>query len=231
MERALMKTLLDAYSGDRATGYDDRRASSSRWNAEIAQMQRFLAAIRPATVVDCPFGTGRWIPQYVDVGAQVLGIDLSEGMLAEAQLKLGAQPPEVRDRFRLQQASIFDLAPAPDDPAPDLVACIRFLNWIDFASVKKVLDVLTAYGSPHMILGASVVPDGTGPLRRLWRAASLRLINLRRSGQPTQFVHHEGDLVAAIQARGWTIADKGLVMHRNARVNYFYRLQRKTAGG
>jgi len=85
-----MNQLLEAYSGDRAEGYDERRAKSTRWKNEIAAMDAMLGAVKATRVLDCPFGTGRWVPQYLDHGLSVIGVDLSAGMLAEARTKIEA---------------------------------------------------------------------------------------------------------------------------------------------
>ncbi len=220
-----MDKLLEAYSGDKARGYDARRSQSKRWKREVAAMEAMLAAIRPATVLDCPFGTGRWIEQYEAIGASVTGVDLSQGMLDEAAAKIATLPTDRRPAYVLRCASIFDLSPAPG-PAPELAVCIRFLNWVDFAGAEQALARLTALGSPAMIIGVSLVPDDAGSLRRLWYRLSLGLINLRAANRPQQHVHPEAAFLAALTRLGWRVADRREIMRRNARVNSFFRLER-----
>lgn len=220
-----MDKLLEAYSGDKARGYDARRSSSKRWKREVAAMEAMLAAARPGSVLDCPFGTGRWVEQYEAIGASVTGIDLSQGMLDEAATKIATLPPERQAAYSLLCDSIFDLNPAPG-PAPDLTVCIRFLNWVEFADAERALERLTALGSPEMIIGASLVPEGSGPLRRLWYRLSLGLINLRGRSRLQQHVHPEAAFLAILQRLGWSVADRREIMRRNARVNYFFRLER-----
>jgi len=218
--------LVAAYSGEKARAYDARRAKSSRWQAEIAAMEAVLTATKPACVLDCPFGTGRWIPQYVAAGSQVIGVDLSAGMLAEAEGKVAALSPAESARFALREGSIFDLVPEADGPQPDLIACIRFINWVNFADARRVLATLSRFGATDMIVGASVVPEGAVGLRKAWYRLSLRLINLRRSGEPAQYVHDEAALKAAFRDNGWNVVAQSEIMRRNARVNYFYHLRR-----
>lgn len=220
-----MDKLLEAYSGDKARGYDARRSRSKRWKREVAAMEAMLAAQNPRTVLDCPFGTGRWIEQYEAIGASVIGIDLSQAMLDEAASKIAALSPDRKGAYSLDCRSIFDLQPGPGH-APDLTVCIRFLNWVDFADAERALARLTALGSPAMIIGASIVPGKVGPLRRLWYRLSLSLINLRGRNRPKQHVHPEEALMATIERLGWRVVDRREIMHRNARVNYFFRLER-----
>lgn len=220
-----MDKLLEAYSGDKARGYDARRSKSKRWQREVAAMEAMLAALKPRTVLDCPFGTGRWIEQYEAIGASVTGVDLSQGMLDEAATKIAALPADRQASYTLECRSIFDLQPATGAP-PNLTVCIRFLNWVDFSDAERALERLTALGSPAMIIGASLVPGGAGPFRRLWYRLSLGLINLRGRNRPQQHVHPEAAILNTIQRLGWRVADRREIMRRNARVNYFFRLER-----
>ncbi len=189
-------------------------------------MEAFLADARPATVLDCPFGTGRWIPQYEAAGANVLAVDLSQAMLDEAAAKLSDLPQARRDAYDLRCESIFDLAPASGQPTPDLAVCVRFLNWVDLAQAEVALQRLTAFGTPRMILGVSVVPRDAGPLLRARYRLSLALINLRRRGKPQQHVHPEAEIDRVLGKLGWTVVSRREIMRRNARVNYFYLLSR-----
>ncbi len=223
-----MDRLLAAYSGDKASNYDKRRETSSRWKAEVAAMKAMLPKTGATRILDCPFGTGRWATQYLDFGAEVIGIDLSPAMLDEAKTKLEALPVELKSRVTLCEQSAFDLNPSKDEYFPDLIVCIRFLNWIDFHQVKALLGILSDYNTPQMIIGASVVPTGTGLIRRAWYDLSLKLINQRgkRKDGRVQFVHDEGELLALIENLGWSAIETSVIMRRNARVNKFYRLKR-----
>lgn len=187
-------------------------------------MEAMLADIDAGTILDCPFGTGRWVPQYEAAGATVTAVDLSQGMLDEAAAKIADLPKERQAAYTLIRESIFDLSPSR--PVPDLTVCIRFLNWVAFPDAVRALERLTALGSPHMILGASLVPDAAGPLRRLWYGLSLAVINWRARHKPAQHVHPEAAFLAELDRLGWRVVDRREIMRRNARVNYFFRLER-----
>lgn len=221
-----MNKLLEAYSGDRATGYDDRRSKSSRWKAEIAAFEAMLSNAKATRVLDCPFGTGRWIPQYAEQNLSALGIDLSAGMLAEAEAKIRGYPEATQGRFTLKEQSIFDLSPADFPAQPDLLVCVRFLNWISEPEVEQVIALLSAFDAKQMILGASVVPKNAGTLARLWYRTSLKLINLRHPDRPVQYVHDENWFLSLLNAHGWRVSDQRQTMRRNARVNYLYQCNR-----
>ena len=225
-----MNDLLDAYSGKGASGYDERRSKSTRWKNEISAFASMLSNTKATRVLDCPFGTGRWIPQYSEHGLNVTAIDISAGMLAEATNKIESLPKDKQDLFTLREQSIFDLDPANETEQPDLIVCIRFLNWISFSEVEKVIGLLTAYGTEEMIIGASVVPRSATSLRRLWDRWWLNLINFQRPGRPKQFVHDEGRLLELLELNGWRVAEQEFIMKSKARTNYFYRLIRSGGG-
>ncbi|SMX22475.1 class I SAM-dependent methyltransferase [Boseongicola aestuarii] len=217
-----MDKLLEAYSGDRARDYDSRRSKSSRWKAEIAAFESMLSKSKATSVLDCPFGTGRWITQYAEHDLNVIGVDLSAGMLEEAEAKIAALPEAKQERFSLKEKSIFDLSPTDFPDQPNLIVCVRFLNWISASEVEKVLDLLSAFQAKEMIVGASVVPKKSGPLARFWYWISLKLINFRHPNRPAQYVHDEGGFLNVLNSHGWRIADQVQTMKRNARVNYLY---------
>jgi SAM-dependent methyltransferase len=222
-----MNDLLEAYSGDRATAYDDRRSKSKRWRAEIKAMEMMLRQIQATHVLDCPFGTGRWLPQYAESNMRVTGIDLSGGMLEQARSKLDAFPEKAAHNVTLIEQSIFDLEPTQYQGDVDLVVCVRFLNWISFEDVTKVAKVLSSIGSKQMIIGVSVIPANASFLRRTIYMASLWLNNARRDeGKPPQFVHDEKEVLQLFSGFGWEVAEKSLITRRRARINNFYRLTR-----
>ncbi len=161
-----MNQLLEAYSGDRAVGYDARRETSTRWRSEIAAMEKLLDTVSAISVLDCPFGTGRWLPQYATREMRTIGIDISADMLSKAQEKINKFPSDVHEKCTLRQGSIFDLHPSQYVDKPDLIVCVRFLNWINFDDVEKVVNLLTECNSDDMIVGASVVPKEAGKIRK-----------------------------------------------------------------
>lgn len=219
-----MDKLLEAYSGDKARGYDARRSRSSRWQREIAAMEGMLAEVKPKRLVDCPFGTGRWIDQYESCAVEeVVGIDLSRGMLDEAAAKLQSLPAERRDRYRLIEASIFDVTAGMAGGKPDLVACVRFLNWVSFADAERAMKALGRFGACHAIVGISVIPEDAGVLRRMVYRLALKWAN--RKGGPSQYVHDEAEMLGLLSRLGWRVQRKSLVMSRPSRRNYFYLLK------
>lgn len=73
------------YHGSTARTYDAKRQESPKWQAENRIVRGFLADLPSGTtVLDCPVGTGRFLPLYQELGLKVIGVDVSEDMLMEA---------------------------------------------------------------------------------------------------------------------------------------------------
>lgn len=221
-----MSDLLDAYSGSNAAKYEDVRSGSPRWQREVEVMEALLGEHGAVSIVDCPFGTGRWIPQYQAVGATVFGIDLSEGMLEQARVKLKSEAASAAENFQLIKGNIFDLGQIAIPSAPDLMVCVRFINWVSFGDAFKVIESMSSLQAKHLILGASVVPEGVTGLRRAWMGLALRIINLRNLRRPKQFVHDESELLALLGRFGWRLVEKHLIFRSRSRANYFFSFVR-----
>jgi SAM-dependent methyltransferase len=67
-----------------------------------------LARTSPGPVLDVGCGTGRVLLPCARAGATVVGIDVSEGMLALCRRKLAAEPPEVQARVTVLQGDMRD---------------------------------------------------------------------------------------------------------------------------
>lgn len=79
----------DKYHGEVATGYDAKREQSPKWVVEQRTIEAMLSDLgRGTRVLDCPIGTGRFIPFYAERGFNVVGADKSPDMLEQALLKV-----------------------------------------------------------------------------------------------------------------------------------------------
>lgn len=127
-----MKPLAERYSGSRAQRYEASRSGSAKWRAEQAAVRGALATLpHGAAVLDCPVGTGRFLPLYREMELHVVGVDASEDMLAEARAK--GEPG------RLLHGDVFDL---PLDTEADAAVCVRLLNWLSPTDVTRALASL-----------------------------------------------------------------------------------------
>ncbi len=120
------------YFGDIAAGYEARREPQAKWQREQAVISEWLCRYPAGTrVLDCPVGTGRFLPLYVAHEFEVTGIDISPDMLRVAKTK--AAPGQA-----LRKGSIFDLG----GEAPDVSLAIRIMNLIDVADMQRALREL-----------------------------------------------------------------------------------------
>jgi SAM-dependent methyltransferase len=219
--------LLLRYISEGAKNYDALREGSKRFRNEEAAFAAFFERVKPRSVVDCPFGTGRWLPFYRKISGPIIGIDLSEDMLREARLKIEDSPSS---NVTLTCASVFDygfngLSANP----PDILVCTRFVNWVTAPMMKFAISNLSASGARSAIIGASVRPAGLSFLQRT--LMKLRLARQNRAGArhraAIQYVHDERYLESVFDANNWRIVDKVHIFSNSTRENYFWLLERK----
>lgn len=112
------------YRGDVATGYDAKRETSPKWHAEDRIVKDMLKDLTTGDrVLDCPVGTGRFLPYYAERGFLVRALDISEDMLAEARKKIEEQ---TRFRFGIGDARRLDCP----DKSVDAALMIRLTRWL-----------------------------------------------------------------------------------------------------
>lgn len=150
--RTYRKPKGNQYYGDVAEGYTERRSKQDWWHTEQAIMRELLRDVpASASVLDVPFGTGRFVPYYLEKGMAVHGIDISEEMIAAAGKELGAQ-------FEKCAAKVGDATHLPyPDASFDLVVSFRFLDTIlSFGDAKKALAEFSRVTKSQAILEISV---------------------------------------------------------------------------
>ena len=89
------------------------------------------------SIVDIPFGTGRFVPMYRKKGLNIAGLDASEDMISTAQKILGSD-------FDGIDARVGDAASLPfKDNEFDLLVSTRFLRDIVVFSVATGQSVFS----------------------------------------------------------------------------------------
>ncbi len=214
----MSESLEKRYQGSVAETYDSQRSTSARWRNEMEAFDRFLDRVKPSVVLDCPFGTGRWIPAYDRINASVHGVDISADMLDQASTKLQRKPG-----YTLTVGSIFDYDFSAT--GADLVVCVRFLNWVPFDKAMQAVSRLTLSGARFLVAGCSVIPADAGRMGRWLMRAALAVKN-RRAGEKTQYVHDETAFINGMRARSWILEERRFVFRNASRCNYFYLFSR-----
>lgn len=221
-----MNKLVAAYSGDGAKNYDDIRSLTPRWKSEVAAMESLLAKVNPRRILDCPFGTGRWIEQYNALGVEVVAVDLSQAMLDEANKKLAGQSSDCIARYHLVKGSIFDLPSLNVGTEHDLIVCVRFLNWVSLADAQKAFAALSKLRPARMVVGVSVRGAQCTNIKRDLMKFALWRENLRKWRSPNQYVHDEQDIIEMFTGNGFSIESKVPIFQNRSRQNFFYSLVR-----
>ena len=146
----------DSYYGKIAQNYEIRRAKQDWWAVENAEMAALLGLLPEGLrVLDVPFGTGRFVPLYLDRGFEVHGLDASDAMIAQAARQLGAQFEQCHTVTGTATALPFE------DGAFDLLVSTRFLrDIITFSDAKLALAEFARVTSGHAIIQLG---ETTGP--------------------------------------------------------------------
>ncbi len=169
----------DSYYGKVAANYEKRRTKQGWWAIEQEQMKSLLETLPEGlSVLDVPFGTGRFVPYYVDRGFTIDGLDASIEMLSAARESLG-------DNFNKCRVAVGSAMEMDfDDNQFDLLVCTRFLRDIvvakdakrallEFARVTKQYAIIQLGENtqddgdkihPEVILGSKLSADGNAEL-------------------------------------------------------------------
>lgn len=189
----------------------------------MAAFEKLMALISPKVVVDCPFGTGRWIEQYDRQGWKVFGVDLSQDMLGKAAAKI---TPERRGDYTLMEGSIFDFDFPALAPSPDVFVCVRFVNWLPFSKATEAIRNLRLRKGQHLLIGNSVVPTHVGPTKKIWMRGALLTLRAILYREPPQYVHSEAEFLQFMTEEKFTLVGKEFVFRNPSRENYFYLFTR-----
>ena len=116
----------DVYRGDSAAEYHRTRSVGEKWRHEQGIVSGLLDDVGSvATVLDVPFGSGRFVAEYLRRGWRVTGLDSSPDMFTAARGVLAAEGLDP-DLVRMDVGDARALPYADADF--DLVVCVRFLQ-------------------------------------------------------------------------------------------------------
>jgi len=122
------------YQGSVAADYLAGRVHDPRWDREQDAIAGFLRQRTPgSTIVDIPFGTGRFVEFYAECDHVIYGLDVSRDMVVQAR----TTAEEQRAKFGPVLAEI-EAIPLRDRSV-DHVVCVRFLNWVSLPVVARIL--------------------------------------------------------------------------------------------
>lgn len=138
----------DSYYRNRALNYNKKRLKQEWWHVEQKEMEALLESLpRNLSVVDIPFGTGRFVPFYDKFGYKIAGLDASADMIGAARDALGV----LYDKCSCTVGDAMDLP--YKDGAFDLVVSTRFLrDIVTFGMAKTMLSEMARVTSKYAII-------------------------------------------------------------------------------
>lgn len=199
-----MSRLERAYSGERAAVYDTVRSGKPIWESEQSVLSPLiLSSFKDgSTILDIAGGTGRWLDCYRQLNAKVILLDASADMLREAEAKF------VANELPVQLVTDDAVFGAPF-PRADYAISTRFLNWIAFRKVDRVLARVREAGikkfvfSVRLVEGQASIVDRLKARRRKWKRNYQRFTGRREKGY--YFIHSEKRLLQALDRHGLKI--------------------------
>jgi len=176
-----------------------RRYDAVTWPIRHLRQKVVEAAALPpgARVLDVATGTGAQALAFADAGMRVIGVDLSEAMLARARVKR----PLVPVSFIAADATHLPFAAGHFD-----AACISFaLHEMPASIRRRVLDEMVRVTRDG---GRIIVVDYALPVNRVIGALSLGIVGLYERDHYYAFVHsdlrgplHDAGVVVATDRR------------------------------
>lgn len=226
------------YVGPLADKYVTNRAEQPTWVWEQDQVRAWaLSRAAGSSVLDVPFGTGRYVPIYRAAGLDIRGCEISADMVAVARRELGPDfqgcQVEVGDAENMQHLA---------DGAVDAVLCSRFIQWLPTLEiVDRILAEFARVSREELFLQLKI-PAGVAPRRRTLFERAARAVKagpaeafdrLRRklarhpSTDWKTYAHPEHEVLARAAAHGWRLVTVGEECPTSPGVR-FYRLRKES---
>jgi ubiquinone/menaquinone biosynthesis C-methylase UbiE len=157
------------YIGEVASKYLEERVREKIWESEKNIIKNWIKNIPPSKLIlDVPVGTGRFLEDYLEVGLNPYGIDISQDMLCEARKNIGKNLNSVN----LQQGNAEDL-PFPD-ASIDYIVCVRLFHLLPYSILKNVLSEFSRVCQNEVIIQVFSIRSRslTGIAKRFLRTLS-----------------------------------------------------------
>ena len=143
----------DEYRGATAREYDAERQQSSQWQREQTIVESVLDDLpEGASILDVPFGTGRFVPLYARRGLRLVGVDVSRDMFRAAS-RAHAADSDMLGRFALGEAEHLPIR----DRGIDFVVSTRFLSWLPPSVMRGVAGELARVARQGAIVQVDTV--------------------------------------------------------------------------
>lgn len=165
MVQSMMRYMTEApatgagkYHGAVAANYDAKRKNDAKWVIEQRTIEAMLADLPKGDwVLDCPCGTGRFLPFYLKQELMVRAVDLSKDMLEQAAGKLidAGLKDEMERRVRWGIGDVRSLDALPPKSNDASVAC-RITRWLSPTDCHRMMKELQRVTRKRIIVTARV---------------------------------------------------------------------------
>lgn len=216
-------TLKKRYTGSPVSEYEKVRKDSIDWSNEQRIVENLLFDIVNEdirSILEVPVGTGRFFGIYDNLSMNVLGIDASEDMMNQAKKKLTNE-----SNIKLRKGDILNLDVSNFNP--DIVICIRLLNWFDIKNMEKALFNLNKVNPKYIIIGAYTNTVSQKIQRGYVDYVVNWFLKVISNGETTKTIN-ERKLYSIIENLGLEVNKKELVGANFLRRYYIYLLTQKT---
>ena len=154
--------LKKRYFGKTAEMYDETRRQQRKWVKEDRAILCVLQQYRGGElkILDMPCGTGRVLDILFRAGIELdsyEGLDVSDAMLSVAEAKI---PAELAMKVKVLESDALSYARGENEEKPDLVLCLRFVNWLSRDDLKKLTLVLKGTGAKSLCITNRSVRKG-----------------------------------------------------------------------
>ena len=186
--QAALQQGAGKYHGDIAQGYDAKRVEDPKWTIEQRIIEGLLADLPAGShILDCPVGTGRFLPYYASKGFKFIGVDLSGDMLIQSALKMGVIPENVTtwvqqsnqarailpvdidEHGSLEQGDVRTLHLA--DKSVDAAVMCRLTRWLSPADCQVAMKQLQRVCRQRIIWTARVANHPHARTKELFESA------------------------------------------------------------
>ena len=150
------REIWEKYTGDVATGYDEKRQNDPKWITEDKIIRELMDDLpEEHWVLDCPCGTGRFFDLYKEKGFCVKARDKSPDMIklaAEKAEKIGVDGR----KFSICRDDILELDTLPEDSCVDASLMVRLTRWLTSENCQKALKQLQRVTRDRIIITARI---------------------------------------------------------------------------
>jgi SAM-dependent methyltransferase len=153
--KAYTDRLRKRYSGDGAKRYVASRAKNARWDREQAWFGGHIARFQGASFLDAPVGTGRFVSEVKAADGQLIAVDISADMLAQAR-EAAHEAGLKSARFLESDMSSVEL---PEDVMADVAISARFFNWLPSALASNAFANIAAHTRSEMLVSLTSIDE------------------------------------------------------------------------